>query len=225
MLKPIAKIAIALGVLTTLGLGITAASVAADTVDTTPIITTASETALEDQDLTLEEMLTYAMQDEYDALASYQAIVAQYGEVRPFTNLIVAETTHISLLTPLFETYGVALVNGPSSSEIVVPATLTESLTLGREAELANIAMYEKFLASDLLPEDVQVVFEQLLAASNRHLNALSRGRFVCFGQDMAAKIKNMFRYKGSNGNQGQGQGTQNGSNYSGTNGTCTKTW
>lgn len=224
MLKPIAKIAIALGVLTTLGLGITAASVAADTIDTTPIIT-ASETALEDQDVTLEEMLTYAMQDEYDALASYQAIIATFGEVRPFTNLIVAETTHIALLTPLFETYGVTLVTGPSTSEIVVPATLTESLALGREAELANIAMYEKFLASDLLPDDVKVVFEQLLAASNRHLNALSRGQFACFGQDMAAKIKNMFRYKGSKGNQGQGQSNQNGSNYSGTNGTCTRTW
>ncbi|NCB36222.1 MAG: hypothetical protein EOM58_09285, partial [Clostridia bacterium] len=48
---------------------------------------------------TLEQMLTYAMQDEYMAQAEYAAIIAAYGDNTPFANIINAEKTHVALLT------------------------------------------------------------------------------------------------------------------------------
>ncbi len=235
MLKPIAKIAIALGVLTALGLGITAITVDAQVSSITDDIAIGAQTALEDTDLTIEEMLTYALQDEYLALAEYQVIVGTYGEIRPFTNLINAETYHVSLLLPLFETYGVTLVDPITSDSIVAPDSITASIAVGISAEEANIAMYEAFLATPDLPEDVKAVFEQLLLASNRHLVAFSKDRYCGVGTDLANQFKNMFGNKGQGGNgqgnKGQGnkgqsgQSSQNGSNNSGTSGTCTQTW
>ena len=42
--------------------------------------------ALEDENMTLADMLTYAIQDEYLARAEYELIISEYGNVRPFTN-------------------------------------------------------------------------------------------------------------------------------------------
>jgi hypothetical protein len=60
----------------------------------------------EGETYSVEEMLVYAIQDEYMAEASYLAIMDAYGTIKPFTSIAKAEGTHISLLLPLFETYG-----------------------------------------------------------------------------------------------------------------------
>ena len=39
--------------------------------------------ALADKDLTINDMLVYAVQDEYLALGEYQAIIEKFGEQRP----------------------------------------------------------------------------------------------------------------------------------------------
>ena len=63
--------------------------------------------ALDDTSLTLADMLTYAIQDEYLARAEYNLILGAYGNVRPFTNIVHAEETHIAALLPLFDAYGI----------------------------------------------------------------------------------------------------------------------
>jgi hypothetical protein len=130
-----------------------------------------SGTAIIDTDYTLEEMLTYAIQDEYVAQAEYNAIIAKFGAVRPFSNIVKAESTHINLLTPLFNTYGYQVPANDAASYVAIPATLIESKAVGVTAEKNNIAMYQAFLKEDL-PADVQIVFERLLAASENHLKA-----------------------------------------------------
>src|SRR6056297_1714817 len=59
--------------------------------------------AKQDEDYTLEEMLIYAIQDEYLARAEYELIMNEFGEQRPFSNIIRAEEYHIELLKPLFQ--------------------------------------------------------------------------------------------------------------------------
>ena len=61
--------------------------------------------ALVDPSYTLEEMLTYAIQDEYAAKAEYQAIQDAFGVVRIYSNILKAEAQHVETLLPLFETY------------------------------------------------------------------------------------------------------------------------
>jgi len=131
--------------------------------------------ASSDDSYTLEEMLTYAIEDEYLAKAEYEKIMEEYGQQRPFTNIMEAEETHIELLLPLFEAYGIDVASDDSTDYLVIPESVEEALKVGVQAEIDNIAMYEKFLAGDL-PEDVREVFEELMNASKNHLSAFERG-------------------------------------------------
>ncbi len=140
------------------------------------------------QTYTTEEMLTYAIQDEYMARAEYAAIIAAYGEYTPFTNLMEAEEYHITLLTGLFEAYGYTVPADESAALVVLPDSLAAALDVGAAAETNNIAMYETFLAQDV-PSDVAAVFSALKDASGNHLTAFTQaggragaGRMAAYG-------------------------------------------
>ena len=124
---------------------------------------------------TLEQMLTYAMQDEYMAKAEYEAIQAAFGVNNPYTNIIKAEQTHQDELTELFQKYGIDVPSNTAADKAVVPATLQETYETGVAAEIANIAMYEVFLAQNDVPQDVRDTFEDLMKASQSHLEAFTR--------------------------------------------------
>lgn len=130
---------------------------------------------LTDGELNLSRMLAFAIQDEYLARGEYEKVMEKFGKRRPFVNIIKAEERHISWLKPLFNKYGVLIPADRGLEFAKVPATFTEALQTGVDAEVANIAMYERFLKKDL-PADVQNVFERLLAASRNHLNSFQRG-------------------------------------------------
>lgn len=194
----------------TLGFGVALTSVNADSVYSADEMSLALS---EDIEYFLEEMLIYALQDEYLAKAEYEAIIETYGEVRPFINIVEAEQTHIDLLLPLFETYGYDLPENIAADSVVIPESITSAIATGVEGEEANIAMYQAFLAQDNLPDDVRTVFEYLLNASEQHLAAFSKDRYSYYGEDMMnqfqKRIQNMFK-NGGNGSNG------NGSNYQG---------
>ena len=125
--------------------------------------------------LTVQEMLQFAIQDEYLARAQYVAVMDAFGKVRPFSNIVQSEEHHIALLKPLFTDRGWDVPADESKPHVVVPQTFAEALQIGQQAEVENIAMYEHFLRQPDLPDDVQAVVERLLAASKRHLQAFSR--------------------------------------------------
>jgi len=130
---------------------------------------------LSDQALTLEKMLVFAIQDEYLARGEYQKVIEKFGNRRPFSNIIKAEERHISWLKPLFTKYNVSLPPDRGLELAEVPATFSEALQIGIKAEVENIAMYERFLKTNL-PDDVREVFSRLLAGSKNHLDAFKRG-------------------------------------------------
>lgn len=129
----------------------------------------------EGENYTVEQMLTYAIQDEYLAQAEYKAIIAKFGVDRPFTNIVKAEATHVEHLLPLFEAYNIQVPADTGVEHIVLPATLRELYDPCIAAEIHNIAMYEAFLKQEGLPEDVEGVFEALKRASESHLQAFQR--------------------------------------------------
>ena len=147
------------------------------------------------EDLSIEQMMTYAIQDEYLARQTYEDIMAEYGEVTPFSNIIEAEVYHIELLTALFDTYGYTLPEDNAAAYVAAPRSFEEALQAGVVAEEDNIAMYTTFLEYDL-PDDVRGVFEDLRAASENHLAAFER----------------------SQGGGGQGKGNGNGYGKNGDN-------
>jgi len=134
----------------------------------------ASAAQLTDNELTLTKMLNLALEDEYLARGEYQKIIDTFGERRPFTNIIKAESTHISLLLPLFDKYNIEQSPDRGLELAVIPSTYEQTFKVGVDAELANIAMYQRFLQKDLSP-DVRDVFERLLNGSEHHLAAFEK--------------------------------------------------
>ena len=121
--------------------------------------------------LTIEQMLAYAIQDEYLARAEYELIIEEYGSIRPFTNIMAAEERHIEWVTELLDEYGYSVPKDTANLYVVLPEDLKSSFETGVQAEIDNIAMYASFLKEDL-PGDVQDLFEQLKRASENHLRA-----------------------------------------------------
>ncbi len=132
-----------------------------------------AEAALADDDLDLEDMLTYTLEDEYLARDTYISVMKTFGEIRPFINIKASEETHINLLLPLFEKYELELPNYVRD-ETAFSGTLQEAYEAGVHAEIMNIQMYENFLKEDL-PADVADAFSRLAAASEKHLATFRR--------------------------------------------------
>ena len=132
-----------------------------------------AKAALADRDLTLAEMLTYALQDERIARTEYQVILDTFGQVRPFSNIIKAEESHIRYLLDLFADHKLADPADDTAKPAAPKDWATAINEMGRQAEIDNIAMYDRFL-TQTLPTDVRQVFEQLKAASQNHLRAFT---------------------------------------------------
>ncbi|GAB3804541.1 ferritin-like domain-containing protein [Virgibacillus kimchii] len=131
--------------------------------------------ALNAPTLTLPQMLTYAIQDEYLAQARYNNILETFGYIRTFAQIQQAEMRHIDALLPLFYLYQVPLPQDLSYSFVTAPENIKSAYAISVQGEIDNIAMYDRFLSLNI-PNDVQIVFTQLRNASVNHLAAFERG-------------------------------------------------
>ena len=130
--------------------------------------------ALSSDKMEIESMLKYAIQDEYLALTEYETLMEEFGLTRPYSNIAESEKTHISYLEQLYERYNFDIPKIDSEHYLYIPESPLEAAQIGVQAEIQNIAMYEKFLEDDL-PSDIREVFEFLKRASENHLRAFER--------------------------------------------------
>lgn len=132
-----------------------------------------------DNSLTVESMLTYAIQDEYLARAEYAAIMGKFGTMEPYSNIKDAEEQHIAWLKEIFASLGIPVPADQAVQYIHIPATLKEAAETGVQAEIDNIAMYERFLTQSILKDPrykaVADIFVRLRDASKNHLEAFQR--------------------------------------------------
>lgn len=130
--------------------------------------------ALADNNLTMEEMFTYAIQDEYLAHREYTYVLETFGDQAPFNNIISSEAQHITEMTVLFEKYNLAVPADESADHIQRVADVREALDNCATGEVDNIAMYNKFLEQDI-PDDVRATFTALRNASEEHLQSFRK--------------------------------------------------
>lgn len=130
--------------------------------------------ALADNNLTMEEMFTYAIQDEYLAHGEYTYVLETFGDQAPFNNIISSEAQHITEMTVLFEKYNLAVPADESADHIQRVADVRKALDNCATGEVDNIAMYNKFLEQDI-PDDVRATFTALRNASEGHLQAFNK--------------------------------------------------
>ncbi len=170
-----------------------------------------STAAMEGEEFTLEEMLAYALQDELMAEAEYAAIIETFGVNNPFTNIMKAEITHQQAVIGLYEARGMEVPEFNPSGHVVLPDTLEEIYAIGVQAEINNIAMYDKFLEQDL-DDDVRAVFTALRDGSVNHQAAFERaGSGTGYGGGFAGN--------GSKGNASRGNGGSRGNGSRGNGG------
>jgi hypothetical protein len=116
--------------------------------------------------------LTEAIDEEYGALNTYQAVVSQFGSVTPFSRIVRAEQQHVNALARLFTKYGLSVPTNPGLVPAPTFASLTAACQTGVDAEKADAALYDT-LKPSVDNADVLQVFANLQAASlNSHLPA-----------------------------------------------------
>jgi len=124
----------------------------------------------------LSSVLIEAINDEYKARAMYRLVISKFGEIRPFINIIEAESRHIQALLPLFDKYGISVPEDDWESRVNAPASVTDACQAGVQAEIENAEMYDRLLESTTQFPDVQAVLKQLQRASkDNHLPAFQR--------------------------------------------------
>jgi hypothetical protein len=124
----------------------------------------------------LKASLEEALHDEYKARALYTRIIEEFGEIRPFINIVDAESRHIQALLPLFHKYGLDIPEDDWAKRVEVPASVFDACQAGVDAEIENAEMYDRLLTNTADYPDVQAVLKQLQRASaDNHLPAFQR--------------------------------------------------
>lgn len=119
--------------------------------------------------------LKAALDDEYKAIATYDQVIADFGDVRPFNNIREAEARHIDALYGLFARYSVAVLENPWPGKVERYVSLKSACEAGVTAETANTEIYERLMQATQRP-DILTVFRNLRDASQqRHLPAFQR--------------------------------------------------
>jgi hypothetical protein len=120
------------------------------------------------------QALIDALNDEYHAHAFYQAVIAKFGAVAPFTNIVRAEESHINIVKTLMTRYNVPIPADKFTGNVTMPATLNEAIQAAVDAEKANVALYDRF--TFVKETDIKAAFEQMRAVSQtRHLPAFEQ--------------------------------------------------
>lgn len=128
----------------------------------------------------IEQMLQYAIEDEYLARAEYEAIMKKFGTQPPFSNIIKAEETHIGWIVDVYKKLKLTIPEDRAKEFVVLPVSLEEAFKTGVQAEIDNIAMYERFIAEAVINTSenkyLQDLFVKLRDASKNHLQAFENG-------------------------------------------------
>lgn len=120
-------------------------------------------------------VLTEALDDEYRAWATYDQIIADFGETPPFGNIREAEARHIEALCMLFSNYGLPVPANPWPGKVERYPSVQAACEAGVAAEIANGEMYERLLAMTLRADIISVLRNLQAASQQRHLPAFQR--------------------------------------------------
>lgn len=119
--------------------------------------------------------LREALDDEYHAWTTYDQVIEDFGEVRPFINVRDAEARHIEALLGLFDRYGIEAPENPWPRRVTRYRRVKDACSDAVQAEVENVALYDRLMSSTRRP-DLQAVFGRLREASQeRHLPAFQR--------------------------------------------------
>jgi hypothetical protein len=132
------------------------------------------------------QALQEALDDEFRSWATYDQVIADFGDVLPFANIREAEARHIEALRMLHLRYQLPWPTNPWPGKVERYPDVRSACVAAVAAEIANGEMYSRLLAG-IKHTDIQLVLRRLQEASEqRHLvafQACARGESgVCGG-------------------------------------------
>jgi hypothetical protein len=134
-----------------------------------------TETDTETEILTDEQIILEALMGpdgEYAALASYQAVLDEYGQVEPYATILAAEARHADALIRQLERLGVEVPENPYLGLIEAPADLQSAAEAWAEGEILNVELYD-YLLTQTDDSQLTKVLNNLRSASlDSHLPA-----------------------------------------------------
>lgn len=119
--------------------------------------------------------LNEALDDEYRAWATYDQVIADFGETPPFSNIREAEARHIEALCTLFARYGLPVPENSWPGKVARYPSLQAACEAGVAAEIANGELYERLLGATRRPDILTVLSHLQEASQQRHLPAFQR--------------------------------------------------
>lgn len=124
------------------------------------------------------QALDLALADERQALATYQAVLKRFGDIRPFVNIAQAEQRHIAALLSIYRSYRAPVPDAEISIDPVMHTLdIPDLCRIGVAAEIENARLYdEELLPAVAAYPDISSVLRALRDASaNNHLPAFER--------------------------------------------------
>jgi rubrerythrin len=123
----------------------------------------------------LETILCDALEDERKAEATYGAVIDKFGPVRPFTNIIDAERRHSLAIERQMQRLGLTIPPNNWEGKASAPASLASACDMAIQAEIENIALYDRLIPGIDEPMVRQVLQNLQDASRDNHLPAFRR--------------------------------------------------
>ena len=139
---------------------------------TTVAATGTTAGAAGDSELTLEEVLTEAINEEYKAHATYQAVLDKFGDVAPFNNIIKAEQSHIDAWKRLFTANNIPVPADPFAGKVQAPESLKVACEASVAAQDEDVALYDRLMKSTTDAQALAVMQQQRAVSQDNHLPA-----------------------------------------------------
>ena len=109
---------------------------------------------------------------EYAALASYQSVLDEYGQVEPYATIMAAEGRHADALIRQLERFDVEIPENPYLGKISAPADLETAAQAWAEGEILNVEMYDELIAEAQSEQVIKVLNNLRSASLDSHLPA-----------------------------------------------------
>ena len=116
--------------------------------------------------------LTAAIQEEYTAMNTYQAVINALGDVQPFVRIARSEQQHVNALIRVAQRFGVDVPENAGEVAEIEWSTLTEACQMGVIFEQVDAALYDELLLNITNPMLIRVYTNLQRASLNNHLPA-----------------------------------------------------
>ena len=116
--------------------------------------------------------LAAAVQEEYTAMNTYQAVINTLGDVLPFVRIARSEQQHVNALIRVAQRFGVEVPGNAGEVADIEWSTLDEACRMGVTFEQMDADLYDKLMSNTTNPILIRVYSNLQRASLEKHLPA-----------------------------------------------------